>query len=282
MKLHIHLILSLLLALALCLGAFCSAVPGVAADPDPPTDSHAAERVPARPVGTTLETDRPDDSTPAESPTHLVTLEEGADAGQAYQDKIIFVGDSTTHHLKNRAVLPGGKDTKQVWTPTSGTLTLAYACTAKILCPDTDTEMTIMDAAGLRQPEIMVITLGMNGISFMDEAAFKSVYATLINGVRRQSPDTKIILQSIYPREAEGNENYASITQDMIDNANMWVCDLAQDCGVYYLDTQTVLKDENGFLQTRYGVGDGIHISREGYNTILHYIRTHPIPDEIE
>lgn len=206
-------------------------------------------------------------------------LEEGADAGQSYQDKIIFVGDSTTHHLRNREVLSGGKNTTQVWTPTSGTLTLAYALTVKILDPGTNTEMTIMDAAGLNKPEIMVITLGMNGISFMKEDSFKTVYTALIHGILEQSPDTKIILQSIFPRALEGNENYASISQEMIDTGNVWVQDIARECNVYYLDTQSVLKDENGYLRSEYSVGDGIHISREGYQVILQFIRTHPIPE---
>lgn len=206
-------------------------------------------------------------------------LEEGSDAGQAYQDKIIFVGDSTTHHLRNREVLSGGKNTTQVWTPTSGTLTLAYALTVQVLDPKTNTEMTIMDAAGLNKPEIMVITLGMNGISFMKEDSFKTVYTALVKGILDESPDTKIILQSIFPRAIEGNENYASITQEMIDAGNVWVQDVARECNVYYLDTQSVLKDENGYLRSEYGVGDGIHISREGYLVILQYIRTHAIPD---
>lgn len=206
-------------------------------------------------------------------------LKEGADAGQSYQDKIIFVGDSTTHHLRNREVLSGGKNTTQVWTPTSGTLTLAYALTVKILDPGTNTEMTIIDAADLNRPKIMVITLGINGISFMKEDSFKTVYTALIHGILERSPDTKIILQSIFPRALEGNENYASISQKMIDTGNIWVQEIARECNVYYLDTQSVLKDENGYLRSEYGVGDGIHISREGYQVILQFIRTHPIPE---
>lgn len=138
--------------------------------------------------------------------------------------------------------------------------------------------MTIMDAAGIKKPEIMVITLGMNGISFMDETSFKTVYSELIQKILEQSPNTKIILQSIFPAAQSGNENYASITQDMINTGNVWVSEVAKECGVYYLDTEEVLKDENGYLRAEYSVGDGIHISRDGYLAILQYIRTHPIP----
>ena len=48
------------------------------------------------------------------------------DMGQEYIDSIIFLGDSTTYGLKAYAVLTDGKKTKQVWTPSNGTLTLSY------------------------------------------------------------------------------------------------------------------------------------------------------------
>lgn len=290
MRQHIKIFISILLAAALSL--YCT---GCADEPGDKDESTAATFAPAKeettptdaePITTTLETIQEEPPTaPIETnpvtprqPPLSSTLEEAADAGQVYQDKIIFVGDSTTHHLRNREVLTGGRNTTQVWTPTSGTLTLAYALTAKILYPETNTEMTIMDAAGLKKPEIIIITLGMNGISFMNETNFKTVYGELIQGILERSPNTKIILQSIFPRTPNGNENYASITQDMINTGNIWVSELAKEYGVYYLDTQTILKDESGYLRAEYGVGDGIHISRDGYLAILQYIRTHPIP----
>ena len=274
MKKYIQIFIAALLAVN-CLS--CAAPPDNNASDDKDDSIRQTEDAEST-TGSVAESPSPADSEPPQF-VFCSTLEEGTDAGQAYQDKIIFVGDSTTHHLRNREVLSGGKNTMQVWTPTSGTLTLAYALTVKILDPGTNTEMTIMDAAGLNKPEIMVITLGMNGISFMKEDSFKTVYTALITGIQEQSPDTKIILQSIFPRALDGNENYASITQEMIDTGNVWVQDIAQECNVYYLDTQSVLKDENGYLRSEYSVGDGIHISKEGYQVILQFIRTHPVPE---
>ncbi len=289
MKHYIKLILSILLAAVLTFSCFSCRDRDDAKEDDPAATSEKAEET--KPANAEPDVTESEETTGAEDTSGEAnttappqfpfssSLKEGADAGQAYQDKIIFAGDSTTHHLRNREVLPGGKNTTQVWTPTSGTLTLAYVLTAKILYPETNTEMTIIEAAGIKKPEIMVITLGMNGISFMDEKNFKTVYASLIQGILEQSPNTKIILQSIFPRAQSVNENYASITQDMINTGNVWISELAQECGVYYLDTQTILKDESGYLRAEYGVQDGIHISKEGYLAILQYIRTHPIPE---
>ena len=49
------------------------------------------------------------------------------------------------------------------------------------------------------KPEYLVITLGVNGISFMDEEWFIRDYTSLVQLVQAASPDTKIILNSIYP-----------------------------------------------------------------------------------
>ena len=76
-------------------------------------------------------------------------LAETADAGQAYINKIVFLGDSTTYGLRAYKMLAGGKDTTQVWTPKTGTLTLSQASFATIVYPETDEELTIADAGAI-------------------------------------------------------------------------------------------------------------------------------------
>ena len=64
------------------------------------------------------------------------------DMGQSYIDSFIFIGESTTYHLKNRAVLSGGKNTTQVWGPKSGTVNLDTTVgSLKIVYPETDEEL---------------------------------------------------------------------------------------------------------------------------------------------
>ena len=90
-----------------------------------------------------------------------VTLPLTADAGTAYQDKIIFVGDSLTAHLINREVLTGGSATKQVWRCENNMMNLNSEVTAaKIIYPGTGEKMTVAQAAARAKPEIMIITLG--------------------------------------------------------------------------------------------------------------------------
>lgn len=213
-------------------------------------------------------------------PTSPRVLQGTSDKGEGYIEKIIFVGDSTTHHLIARGVLPDGTETKQVWTPSNGTLMLSPTVTElKIVYPDTNEEITIAEAAGRKKPEYMVLTIGLNGSHTFTESIYKSSYGKLIEAIKEASPNTKIILQSVFPVAA--NESaWTSLTPAelnlRIDQVNAWAKDLTTEYdNVRYLDTQSVLRDEDAFLKASYESGDGIHLTREAYLAILKYIRTH-------
>ena len=208
-------------------------------------------------------------------------LAETADAGQAYIDKIVFLGDSTTYGLRAYKMLAGGKDTTQVWTPKTGTLTLSQASFATIVYPETDEELTIADAVAKKKPEYLVITLGVNGVSFMKEDYFKSEYKKIIESVQTASPDTKIICQSIFP-VAKTYARLESINNELIDAANKWICEIAAECGVKYLDTNSALRDADGWLPEDYHNGDGMHLQTNSFTIELNNIRTHAWPGEAD
>ena len=205
-----------------------------------------------------------------------VTLPETPDAGLAYQDKLIFVGDFLTAHLIYREVLTDGQDTKQVWRTESNMFNLNHLVNeVEIIYPETGEKMTVAQAAGVAKPEIMIITLGMNwGVSYLNESDFKACYASLIQAILAESPGTQIILQSIFPV----TEDCVSLDNERIDTANGWVKDIAAENGCRYLDTQSVLKDEEGCLKAEYcNSADGIHLNKEAYEVILAYVRTHAL-----
>jgi lysophospholipase L1-like esterase len=265
-----------------------STEPSVAASGEPtvaasaePSDSPAQETQ-AQPeqTETPVQTDPPAQTqTPAshapetnpDSPALLGVTE---DMGQEYIDQIIFLGDSTTYGLKYYAVLSGGKETTQVWTPTSGTLTLSQQGFATIVYPITGEEIPIRDAVERALPEMMVITLGVNGVSFMDEDYFKTEYISLVNDILDLSPETKVILQSIFPI-ASNYEYQRDINNTKITDANAWILEIAEATGVKYLDTYSVLIGDDGFLPQAYHNGDGLHLNTDSFNLVLNYIRTH-------
>ncbi len=220
----------------------------------------------------------PDTADTPNASTDSVVLPETPDAGLAYQDSLTFVGDSLTAHLVSRAVLTDGKNTKQVWRSESNMINLNSEVTsAKIIYPATGEKMTIAEAAAAAKPPILIITLGTDwGVSYLSEQEFKDCYSKLVRQIKEASPDTVIILQSIFPV----TKDCTVLNNQKIDTANTWVKAIAAENGCRYLDTQSVLKDGSNCLKAEYcNSTDGIHLTASAYEAILAYIRTHAVTD---
>lgn len=253
------LCLTVLIAFTLCA---CSS--------DEPSETPDPNAVPSPEVSAEV-TDEPQ-PVPEKS---SVELGETPDAGQEYVDKLVFIGDSTTYGLKYYAVLSGGKSTDQVLTPASGTLALFNQSFATVQYPGTDEEIPIVDAVIRRAPEYLVLTIGVNGVSMMDEDAFKSDYISLVERIKENCPNVKIICNSIYPVEASYEAKDNGINNQVIDRANGWIYDIAEATGTHYVNSASVLKGSDGRLIPAYGNGDGIHLCADGFNAVLNYLRTH-------
>ena len=256
-----------------------------------PTTSEPTEEITPEntlPSGTPI---NPIPQTPVTTPvTDTATpwiLSETLDAGLEYQNKITFLGDSTTHGMKSYGVLSDGKDTEQVWYGEVGnTITFAYVNTVKIKRFSNDTPMLIPDAAEKYKPKILYITLGVTGgvSTNLAEEGFKEIYKILIGNILEKSPETKIVLQSIYPVTKNIDPTYgAIITNEKIMKANTWIEDICEELyksgkSVYYLDTYSVLVNDEGYLPENYSNGDGLHLSAAGFSAVLSNIRKHKLP----
>ena len=208
--------------------------------------------------------------------TASVRLGETEDAGREYLDKLIFLGDSTTYgigYYYDRG-FPDLVPPSQVWTPSSGTLTLAYYATATIVYPETGEEIFIRDAVERAKPEYLVITLGVNGISFMDRDWFIRDYTSLVDMVKSASPGTKIILNSMYPVTAS-YPYQKDINNDKIRAANGWIEQIAVDTGARFLYSFESVVGADGYLPQDSTNGDGLHLTGEAFTKVMAYVRTH-------
>ena len=213
---------------------------------------------------------------PEETPAQSVRLTETADAGREYLDKLIFLGDSTTYGI-GYYYENGYSDLcplSQIWVPANHTLTLAFQSTVDIVYPETDEEMRIVEAAEKAKPEYLFITLGVNGISFMDEEYFTREYTKLIQSVQRASPDTKIICNSIFPVAASYAES-DQINNQKIMAANGWIEKAAEATGTRFLNSYEALIGPDGYLPEDSQNGDGLHLTGEAFGKVMTYIRTH-------
>ena len=216
-------------------------------------------------------------------PQSITRLTETPDAGQEYLDEIIFLGDSTTYGIKFYLDhgFPDLVSADQIWTPSNGTFTLAYQSTTEIYYPDTGEEMNLAQAVRQKLPKYMIITLGVNGIAFMDESYFTEEYDNLVERIQLASPDTIIICNSIFP-VAENYENLEQINNTKIQAANKWIESIAENRGTYYLYSYEALADSQGNLPLDYQNGDGLHLTGEAFEIFLSYVRTHACPEALE
>ncbi len=211
---------------------------------------------------------------PTPTPPPPTVLEQTEDAGQEYIDSLYFLGDSITYQLASNHFVPF----TQVWVPKIGTLSLFSWAVSDINYypkddPDNPREMSIADTAAACKPEYLVITLGINGVAVLDEEDFKDYYRDLINTILENSPDTKIICQSIFP--VVESLTPEGITNANVEKGNQWILDVAKETGTRYLNTHEVLTDSSGGLIHDYSPWDGYHVTTDAYEVILQYIRTH-------
>ena len=200
-----------------------------------------------------------------------------ADAGRAYLDRIVFLGDSTTYGIG--AYYNWGYTSlcppEQIWTPKSGWMSLVQYDTAKIYYHATGEELLIKDAAAKAKPEIMIITMGIDSIATETKDSFIRRYTALVNNIQAASPDTKIILNSIYP-VADSYKYQKDINNDKINAANGWIESIAVSTGCAFLYSWEAIA-VNGRLPETAHNGDGLHPNGETYTKIMQYIRTHAI-----
>ncbi len=203
-------------------------------------------------------------------------LGETEDAGREYLDRITFLGECTTYGI-GYYYRHGFTDLcppDQIWTPANGTMTLAYYESARILFPGTKEEIPIAECAARAKPEILIITLGINGLSYLNEEGFKAKYRSLVGEIREASPATEIIINAIYPVTVNNDHG---IQNETIDAVNVWVEAVAEELGCPFLFCREALAVDGSLPQNLHN-GDGLHLAGEAYSKIIEYIRTHALP----
>lgn len=253
-------------------------------EPQSSTEGTPSPSLPVTPTPTPTPSlsKEPEDETPW-------ILKASEDAGDAYQNNLTFLGDSTTYGLLDRAILQNGQQSNRVWFGVNGhTITFKFHQTIAVSNKYGASEgMLIKELAAQEKPEILVITIGVTGgVSYsMEQKAFTDLYNALIDDVLSASPQTKVICNTIYPVCKQIREDYGKyIDNEKIRNANNWIKELVgkrylEGDSVYFLDSYSLLADADGYLPAALSNGDGLHLSDEGLRKVLEILRTHKIPD---
>ena len=204
-------------------------------------------------------------------------LGETEDAGREYLDKIVFLGECTTYGIGYyyRHGYPELCPPEQVWTPKEGYMYLAKHATTKINYTQTGEQLSIPECARRSRPEILIITLGLNGFAAFTEDSYKKSCRELVMSIREVSPNTEVILNTVYP-VADSYEYQSLINNEKICVFNGWIESLAEELGCRFLNSFEALAVD-GRLPENLQNGDGLHLDGKAYVKVMEYIRTHAL-----
>lgn len=194
--------------------------------------------------------------------------EKNTDQGD-FIDELTFLGDSITAHMQLRSPV----DPSKVWATKNRYLNLDSRITyAKIVAPDTGDEELIADVAARLTPRYLVITLGIDyGVYYYRDKldTFRYYYEKLLSAIQAASPETVLILQSIFPV----GKSSPTITNEIVQNANRIIGEIANDRGLFFVDQTPILSDEDGYLREEFCYSeDGIHLTAAAYSAILSHL----------
>ena len=198
-----------------------------------------------------------------------VILKETEDGGKKYSDEFIFAGDSTALYYVINKQITG----KRLWHKEG--IDPETALTSSIYINHIDTKKTFVENFKEKQPEKVIMTLGTNSAAYMEPAYFIKNYKKLLNEIKKVSPNTLIIIQSIPPVAKSYDSKTNTINNDKINKLNYYIEEMCQELKLPFLNSAESLKDSNGGLKDGYYIKDGIHLSKSGNEIMMKYFETH-------
>ena len=191
--------------------------------------------------------------------------------GDAYYDKIKIVGDSNIMYVYQDGLAKAGN----IWAVPC--LHAESMFTKKVNIYGKYEQMLFLDAVSKYKPEILLINFGSFSTSWIKQDVFIKNANDIISKVKELSPETKIILSSIYPiaRWLDGNK----FNQDTINKYNFYLLEMAHEHNIKFLDIASILKGNDGYASSNYLEGDGYHFNWYGNYLIKEYIKTHAIEE---
>ncbi|MBR3760030.1 MAG: SGNH/GDSL hydrolase family protein [Ruminococcus sp.] len=125
-----------------------------------------------------------------------------------------------------------------------------------------------------KKPHILYLMLGSDiGTSSVDDMI--SSYSALVDDLHDYLPDMRIYIMQLPPVIYDTE----TVTNDLINQYNSKLLDIAKKTGVYCIDTNTALKaTAEGRLADEYWNSETGTLSEAAYKKISDYIRTHTVP----
>lgn len=188
--------------------------------------------------------------------------------GDSYFNSLIMVGDSNMKNMYEYGHINSGN----AWAiPCLHAESMHYTA---LNIYGTGTTMTLIDAVKKYKPKKLILNFGSFSSLWISEEVFITQSSSMIEKIQKESPNTEIVLISIYPVTQYGINN-DHFSQRSINKCNFRLLELANKYNLKFLDVQTVLKDSTGYGNPNYYISDGFHLTSYGQSLVKEYIKTH-------
>ena len=241
-----------------------------ASESTPPTQETQPTSPPAEAAGDTTQ--------PAtEAPTgggydygEPVPQSEGVD--NTYFDDAVFIGDSRTEGL----ILYTGLSNATVYANQG--LMVDTVFTSPVIQMDGQ-RLSVVEALKRTEFKKVYIALGINETGWAYESIFIDKYQKLIQEIQAINPQAILYIQEIMPVTAQTSQTHSYVKNDKIQRYNELLAKLAEEMGVYYIDTGAAVADDGGCLPGDAAI-DGIHLKEPYCGQWLGYLETHTVQPE--
>ncbi len=201
---------------------------------------------------------RPDEQAPAASEItehfhRMLRYHRYADAS-APEGAVIFIGDSITQGLSLAAVTPLGVNYGIGSDTTEGVL------------------LRLPAYRSLERASTVVLAIGVNDLSRRSNEAILVNFQKIIAAL---PPGPRLLLSAILPLDESVSRRNRGCNAERIIPLNRALAALAQaePQRITFLNAGPSLVDEVGNLRSEYHVGDGVHLSPEGYAIWISHLR---------
>lgn len=200
-------------------------------------------------------------------------LPETAAVEDTYFDGAVFLGDSRTEGL----FLYSGLKTGHFYTTVGATVESVFS--KKNYKTESGEKVALLDAAAGQECDKIYVMLGINELGWSKTKTYHDQYAKLIDRLRADHPEAKIVLQSIPPVGDKQEAKKTYVNNERIAVYNGVIKDLAEEKECYFLDVAACLTGGDGLLPRDWNF-DGIHLNPKGCKVWLDYLRTHSLEED--
>lgn len=183
-----------------------------------------------------------------------------------FDSTVAFIGDSRTQGFIMYNGLKKVQDYSYIG------LMVDTAISKEFIKTNDGNKITILEDMKNKDIQKVYIMLGLNELGWSYPQVFKLKYGELIDEIRKIKPNCTIYLQSIIPVTESKDKSDKIFNNKNVDEFNKLIQELSSEKNVKYLDVQSVLVDEKGFLPEEAST-DGIHIDIDYCKKWLDYLK---------